>query len=61
MQARVDFRIKPVELPGIEERIERKEARKESKSRLNRFIRKSVNYYADEEFQKNGAPMRWLD
>ena len=60
MQARVDLKINPIELPRIQEKSE-PEARKESKSRLNRFIRKSVNYYADEEFQKNGAPMRWLD
>jgi len=64
MQAQVNLKINPMQLPRIQEGAKREEAEKKSKSplaRFQKFISKSVNYYADEEFQKNGSPLRWID
>ena len=54
----VSHRIAPVDI------VLHKEKAKKSKRwfwKLNRFIAKSVNYYADEEFRKAGYPLRWID
>jgi len=65
MEADLNLNIDPIELKKTQEEIkEKEEAKKKAKrriSKLNKLITKSVNYYADEEFQKNGGPLRWVD
>jgi len=64
MRAHVNPITNPMELTRIHEEVEKEKAKKKSKkrlSKLNKLITKSVNYYADEEFQKNGGPLRWVD
>jgi len=62
MKAQIDLGIKPIGLKKTQEEI--KEEVKKSERwflKLNKFIRRSVNYYADEKFRKNGGPLRWID
>ena len=57
-QAKVGPKIEPIDV------VRPKKQTKKSKRwfwRLNKFITKSVNYYEDEEFQKTGLPLRWID
>lgn len=64
MLVHVDLKINPIDLTQTREVINEEEARKKTGSRfskVNKFITRAVNYYADEEFQKNGSPLRWVE
>ena len=64
MLVHVDLKINPIELTQTREVINEDEAKEKPESRfskVNKFITRAVNYYADEEFQKSGFPLRWVD
>ena len=65
MRAHLNLKAKPIKLKKTQEVKEKEEGAKKKAerriSKLNNFITKSVNYYADEEFRKHGGPLRWID
>jgi len=60
----VNYKVNPIglsQIRGVASEVKARQKPENRFSRISKFIVKAVNYYADEEFQKSGFPLRWIE